>query len=180
MPLPSRNASAGRPVVLDTALLPLSFLPSSEKETIFDFPCPDGSALHGNPSKYCCKARRSEDSPTRMSFARHSSLTDLTQRSAYEFKFGLLAGKRIGFTLPDSISSRKDSQNFVSRSCSRPMVEKQNFLSHRGLTSPKTVLRRLNEVGIFAQAKVSLEHQHLARRHVVRGIESGGAVGEIG
>src|SRR5215469_12157575 len=51
--------------------------------------------------------------------ARHSSLTDLTQRSAYEFKFGLLAGKRIGFTLPDSISSRKDSQNFVSRSCSR-------------------------------------------------------------
>jgi hypothetical protein len=34
-------------------------------------------------------------------------LTDLTQRSAYEFKFGLLAGKRIGFTLPDSISSRK-------------------------------------------------------------------------
>jgi len=44
-----------------------------------------------------------------MSFARHSSLTDLTQRSAYEFKFGLLAGKRIGFTLPDSISSRVPS-----------------------------------------------------------------------
>ena len=37
-------------------------------------------------------------------------MTDLTQRSPYEFKFGLLAGKRIGFTLPDSISSRKDSQ----------------------------------------------------------------------
>jgi len=41
-------------------------------------------------------------SPNRMSFARHSSLTDLTQRSAYEFRFGLLAGRRIGFTLPDS------------------------------------------------------------------------------
>src|SRR6516164_8281797 len=39
-----------------------------------------------------------------MSFARHSSLTDLTQRSAYEFRFGLLAGRRIGFTLADSIS----------------------------------------------------------------------------
>jgi hypothetical protein len=50
-----------------------------------------------------------------MSFARHSSLTDLIQHSAYEFKFGLLAGKRSGFTLPDSITSRKDSQNFVSR-----------------------------------------------------------------
>ena len=32
MPLPSRNISAGRPVVPGTALLPLSFLPSSEKE----------------------------------------------------------------------------------------------------------------------------------------------------
>jgi hypothetical protein len=39
-----------------------------------------------------------------MSFARHSSLTDLTQSSAYEFRFGLLAGRRIGFTLADSIS----------------------------------------------------------------------------
>src|SRR6516165_6854791 len=41
MPLPSRNISAGRPVVPGTALLPLLFLPSSEKETICDFPCPD-------------------------------------------------------------------------------------------------------------------------------------------
>jgi hypothetical protein len=48
MPPPSRNTSAGRLVVPGTALLPLSFLPSSEKETICDFPCPDGSALHGN------------------------------------------------------------------------------------------------------------------------------------
>jgi len=43
----ARSISAGRPVVPGTALLPLSFLPSSEKETIFDFPCPDGSALRG-------------------------------------------------------------------------------------------------------------------------------------
>src|SRR5215472_4852020 len=47
MPLPSRNTSAGRPVVPGIALLPLSFLLSSAKETICDFPCPDGSALHG-------------------------------------------------------------------------------------------------------------------------------------
>ena len=47
-PLPSRNTSAGRPVVPGTALLPLSFLPRDEKETICDFPSPDGSALHGN------------------------------------------------------------------------------------------------------------------------------------
>src|SRR5260370_12529832 len=49
---------------------------------------------------YCCNARRRDDSPNRISLDRHSSLTDLTQRSAYEFRFGLLAGNRSGFTLP--------------------------------------------------------------------------------
>ncbi len=60
------------------------------------------------------------------------------------------------------------------------MVERQDLLAHRGLTLPRSVLRRLDKVGIFAQSSVSLEHQHLARRYVVRGIESGGAVEEIG
>ena len=60
------------------------------------------------------------------------------------------------------------------------MVEKKDVLAHRGLTLPRNVLRRLDKVGIFAQPHVSLEHQHLARRYVVRGIESGGAVREIG
>jgi len=60
------------------------------------------------------------------------------------------------------------------------MVEKRHLLAHRGLTLPRRALRRLNEVGIFAQAHVSLEHQQLARRYVVRGIESGGAVKELG
>ena len=48
MPLPFRNTSAGRPVVLDTALLPCSFLPPSAKETRSDCLCPDGCALRGN------------------------------------------------------------------------------------------------------------------------------------
>ena len=48
MPLPSRNTSAGRPVVLDTALLQCSFLPPSAKETRSDCFCPDGSAPRGN------------------------------------------------------------------------------------------------------------------------------------
>ena len=60
------------------------------------------------------------------------------------------------------------------------MVKKKDVLAHRGLTLPRNVLRRLDKVGIFAQPHVSLEHQHLARRYVVRGIESGGAVREIG
>ena len=60
------------------------------------------------------------------------------------------------------------------------MTEKQDVLSHRGLTLSRTLLRRLERVGILAQSHVSLEHQHLARRYVVRGIESGGSVQEIG
>ena len=60
------------------------------------------------------------------------------------------------------------------------MQDKQDFLAHRGIALARRVLRRLDEVGIFAQPSVSLEHQHLAGRYVVRGIESGGAVKEIG
>src|SRR5260370_19872000 len=60
------------------------------------------------------------------------------------------------------------------------MPDKQDCLARRGLTLSRRVLRRLNEVGIFAQSQVSLEHQHLAKRYVVRGIESGGAVKDLG
>jgi hypothetical protein len=58
--------------------------------------------------------------------------------------------------------------------------QKQDSLAQRGLTLPRNVLRRLDKAGLFAQSHVSLEHQHLAGRYVVRGIESGGAVREIG
>jgi hypothetical protein len=60
------------------------------------------------------------------------------------------------------------------------MPDKQDSLARRGLTLSKRVLRRLKEVGVFAKSQVSLEHQHMANRYVVRGIESGGAVKEIG
>lgn len=60
------------------------------------------------------------------------------------------------------------------------MAGKQDSLARRGLTLSRRVLRRLNEVGIRAQSQVSLEHQHLANRYVVRGIESGGAVKDLG
>jgi hypothetical protein len=60
------------------------------------------------------------------------------------------------------------------------MQDKQDFLAYRGIALARRVLRRLDELGIFAQSSVSLEHQHLAVRYVMRGIESGGAVKEIG
>jgi hypothetical protein len=55
----------------------------------------------------------------------------------------------------------------------------QNGLS-RGLNLPGRVRRQLREVGILARAEVGLEHQHLAGRYVIRGVESGGAISEIG
>src|SRR5271165_787742 len=58
---------------------------------------------------------------------------------------------------------------------------KQNRLSDvLGLTLSRQALRVLKERGIFAHSPVSLEHQHLAKRYVVRGLESGGAVGDLG
>jgi len=41
--------------------------------------------------------------------------------------------------------------------------------ARRGLTLPQRALRRLAGAGIFAKATVSLEHQHLADRYVIRG-----------
>ena len=51
---------------------------------------------------------------------------------------------------------------------------------HRGLNLPGQVRRQLRQVGILARAEVGLEHQHLARRYVIRGVESGGAIREMG
>jgi hypothetical protein len=50
----------------------------------------------------------------------------------------------------------------------------------RGLILARSIVRRLDEVGIHTRADVSLEHQHLAKRYVIRGVESGGAIAETG
>lgn len=60
------------------------------------------------------------------------------------------------------------------------MVNKGWDLARLGLALPRGVLRRLSSVGIFVQAAVSLQYQHLAKRYVVRGVECGGAIPEIG
>jgi hypothetical protein len=39
---------------------------------------------------------------------------------------------------------------------------------------------RLREAGIFARPGISLEYQQLAKRYVVRGVESGGAIDNLG
>lgn len=57
------------------------------------------------------------------------------------------------------------------------MANKQNFF---GLTLAPAAREKLRGAGIFVQTLITVEHQHLARRYVVRGIESGGAVEAFG
>jgi hypothetical protein len=52
--------------------------------------------------------------------------------------------------------------------------------AQRGLILPRSALRRLAKAGIYVQASVSLEYQQYAKRYVVRGVESGGAVEALG
>ena len=59
-------------------------------------------------------------------------------------------------------------------------MKQKRSLDQVGLRLSRQALRVLKERGIFVQAAVSLEHQHLAKRYVVRGLESGGAVGDLG
>ena len=59
-------------------------------------------------------------------------------------------------------------------------MKQRRSLDQVGLRLSRQALRVLKERGIFVQATVSLEHQHLAKRYVVRGLESGGAVGDLG
>ena len=49
-----------------------------------------------------------------------------------------------------------------------------------GLSLPVSTLKALQNRGVYCTPGVSLEHQHLARRYVLRGVESGGAVIDMG
>jgi hypothetical protein len=56
----------------------------------------------------------------------------------------------------------------------------RNFTGATGLMLPRRALRVLKDEGIFAHSPVSVQHQELAHRYVIRGLESGGAVRELG
>jgi hypothetical protein len=54
------------------------------------------------------------------------------------------------------------------------------ILALRGLRLPTITLKGLQTAGIYCQPAVSIEHQHFAGRYVLRGVESGGAVADLG
>jgi len=58
--------------------------------------------------------------------------------------------------------------------------DQREILARQGLRLPAITLKRLRSAGIYCQPTVSIEHQQLARMYVLRGVESGGAVADLG
>jgi hypothetical protein len=57
---------------------------------------------------------------------------------------------------------------------------RQELLARLGLRLPAGTLKRLRSAGIFCQPAVSVEYQHRDQSYVLRAIESGGAIRELG
>jgi hypothetical protein len=60
------------------------------------------------------------------------------------------------------------------------VMNHNQILALRGLRLPAMTLKSLKGAGIYCQPSVSIEHQHLAGRYVLRGVESGGSVADLG
>jgi hypothetical protein len=59
-------------------------------------------------------------------------------------------------------------------------LDQREVLARQGLRLPALTLKQLRSAGIYCQPSISIEHQHLAKRYVLRGVESGGAVADLG
>lgn len=59
-------------------------------------------------------------------------------------------------------------------------MARQKFTGASGLALPQRAVTILKERGIFAHPLLTVEHQQGAQRYVLRGLESGGSVGDIG
>lgn len=59
-------------------------------------------------------------------------------------------------------------------------MARQKFTGTAGLHLARRAVRMLKDRGIYAHPVVSVEHQQLAQRYVLRGLESGGSAGDVG
>ena len=59
-------------------------------------------------------------------------------------------------------------------------MARQKFTGANGLALPRRAVRILKERGIFAHPLLTVEHQQVAQRYVLRGLESGGSVADVG
>jgi len=59
-------------------------------------------------------------------------------------------------------------------------VSGQKFTGVLGLALARRAVRTLRGRGVYAHSLLSVEHQQLAERYVIRGLESGGSAGDVG
>jgi hypothetical protein len=57
---------------------------------------------------------------------------------------------------------------------------RRELFARLGLRLPAVTLKRLQSAGIFCQPAVSIEYQQHAHNYVLRAVESGGAIAELG
>jgi hypothetical protein len=79
-------------------------------------------------------------------------------------------------------SSRVSYQNSpgVERMTQVKSLSRNEVLALRGLRLPSVALNSLQRVGIYCQPAISIEFQQAAQRYLIRGVESGGAVAQVG
>lgn len=59
-------------------------------------------------------------------------------------------------------------------------LSKEEVLALRGLRLPALALKTLRQTGIYCDPSVSIQYQSHGQKYVIRGVESGGAVQEMG
>jgi hypothetical protein len=62
----------------------------------------------------------------------------------------------------------------------RTRLNKEELLALRGLRLPGVVLKHLKAAGIYCEPAVSLRHQPSVSQYILRGVESGGAIQDLG
>jgi hypothetical protein len=67
-----------------------------------------------------------------------------------------------------------------ARTVARREPPEESRYARFGLPLPQVTLKALEKRGIYCQSGISIEHQHLAQRYVLRAIECGGAVADMG
>ena len=68
----------------------------------------------------------------------------------------------------------------MTKDLKSPGLDHRELLARQGLRFPAIILRHLRSTGIYCQPTVSIEYQRLAKRYVLRGVESGGALADLG
>src|SRR5215472_14547992 len=60
------------------------------------------------------------------------------------------------------------------------LMTKDEVVALRGLRLPPAALKALQRSGIYSQPAISIEFQQSSQQYLIRGVESGGAVPQIG